>query len=65
MKKPPKPDKRHAPETHALIKKLRKEEKTIKHIAAVLGFSSKTTKYIIRRWGLEENLLRPRLVGIR
>ena len=60
-----KPDKHHTPETRTLIKKLLKEEKTKGQIAAQLGFSSKTTKYIIDRWGLEENLLKPVLIGVR
>ena len=61
----PKKDKVNAPETRKLIKDLLKAGKTKKHIAAHLGFNSKITQYIIDRWGLEENLLIPRLGFVR
>lgn len=64
-KKPKKEEKYHTPATHSLISKLLKEEKTKRHIAAHLGFGFKITQYIIRRWDLEENLIRPVLTGVR
>ena len=65
MKKPVKVDLVNAVSTRQLISQLLKQEKTKLDIQAATGFNSKVVQYIIDRYGLEDKLLIPRLVGIR